>query len=201
MPAASSELQFWHRNRYLPTFHSYSGLLVSTGSCDPNDGEFVELAEFDQAAPDWVPAVIPLGAYDGQSICLAFNYQGNFSHEWYLDDVSVVEFAGDPQIEVTPGAINESLVTGQPTTVSLDVGNVGTGILDWALAESANAGDCNDLQDLPWLGAVPAAGTVAEGESTEVTVTLDATALAADTYTASLCITSNSVTDAELVVR
>jgi len=198
VPTASSELQLWHRNRYM-AWYGYSGVLVSTGSCDPNDGEFVELAEFDQAAADWALAVIPLGAYDGQSICLAFNYQGDYSHEWYLDDVSVIE-AGDPQIEVTPGAISESLVAGQSTTVPLDISNIGTGLLSWSLAESANAGDCNDLQDLPWLAAAPAAGSVVEGESTEVTVTLDATALAADTYTASLCITSDSVTDAELVV-
>jgi hypothetical protein len=51
--------------------------------------------------------------------------------------------------------------------------------------------DCDAPAELPWLGLTPASGTTAVGESSEVTVSLDAAGLAAGEHRALLCVDSN----------
>jgi|GEM_PF-1344800 len=50
---------------------------------------------------------------------------------------------------------------------------------------------CSAPSDVPWLSEVPTNGTTAGGASTPVQVTFDSTGLAAGTYNANLCVTSN----------
>ena len=50
---------------------------------------------------------------------------------------------------------------------------------------------CTAPADVPWLSEVPTSGTTAAGASTPVQVTFNSTGLAAGTYTANLCVTSN----------
>lgn len=112
-PTAGSQLNFWYRNYYLDLgFYGYSGALISTGSCDPNDGEFVELAEYDAHTPDWTEATLSLDAYADQSVCVGFQYTGDFEHEWYIDDVAVLGPGGDASPAHMPVAV-------VPTTGSL----------------------------------------------------------------------------------
>ena len=69
----------------------YHGVWISTGSGDPNDGDFVELAELSSnLSTDWNEIRIDLSAYAGQDIYLAFVYVGDFSDEWYIDNVEVI---------------------------------------------------------------------------------------------------------------
>ncbi len=51
--------------------------------------------------------------------------------------------------------------------------------------------ECRNPADVPWLAQTPTAGSVAPGDSTDVTVTTDATGLGAGTYAANVCIVSN----------
>ncbi len=60
-----------------------------------------------------------------------------------------------------------------------------------AFAIALPAGTCSTIEDIPWLSESPTGATTTGGTSTPVTVTFDATALTAGTYTAELCITSN----------
>jgi hypothetical protein len=50
---------------------------------------------------------------------------------------------------------------------------------------------CSSPADVPWLSVSPTGGTTAAGGSDPVTVTLDSTGLAAGTYNANLCVSSN----------
>lgn len=50
---------------------------------------------------------------------------------------------------------------------------------------------CTALGDVPWLSEAPINGTIAPAGTTPVTVTFDSTGLAAGTYNANLCISSN----------
>jgi hypothetical protein len=50
---------------------------------------------------------------------------------------------------------------------------------------------CASPSSVPWLSFAPASGATAGGGSTPVTVTFDSTSLAAGTYNANLCVSSN----------
>jgi subtilisin family serine protease len=50
---------------------------------------------------------------------------------------------------------------------------------------------CTALADVPWLSAAPASGTTAAGASSNVAVTFDSNGLAAGSYSANVCVSSN----------
>jgi hypothetical protein len=60
-----------------------------------------------------------------------------------------------------------------------------------AFAIAEPAGICSVIEDIPWISETPTADTNAPGTSTLVTMTFDASALAAGTYEAYLCFSSN----------
>jgi hypothetical protein len=89
-PLNGAQLEFTqYQNWY--TYYEYHGIHVSTGSGDPNDGDFSELLELGPGIEDSCEAVSPisLSAYAGQTIYLAFVYRGDFADEWWIDDVWV----------------------------------------------------------------------------------------------------------------
>jgi hypothetical protein len=59
---------------------------------------------------------------------------------------------------------------------------------------------CEEISDIPWLSASPAAGTTPAGDSTEVDVTFDSTGLAHGVYTGTLCINSNDADEPLVLV-
>ncbi len=92
---------FWQNENYA-SWYTYHGLWVSTASCDPNDGDFVELTELGPGTEGtWEEIAIDLSAYLGSDVCFAFRYEGNFSDEWYVDDV-YVEACVNPPLILTP---------------------------------------------------------------------------------------------------
>jgi hypothetical protein len=97
LPAkAASQLEFMQYQNF-DTYYVYHGIMISTGSGDPDDGEFVELAEVGAGTEDtWEPKVFALGAYAGENIYLAFRYQGDYADEWSVDNVAVKEYVNQP---------------------------------------------------------------------------------------------------------
>ncbi len=90
-PTADTILRFM-QNQNFGTFYTYHAVFISVDSSNPADGDFVELAELGVGTEDvWEPINIALGDYAGQTVTLAFVYHGNFSDEWYIDNV----FIGD----------------------------------------------------------------------------------------------------------
>ncbi|OQC39836.1 MAG: hypothetical protein BWX64_01561 [Acidobacteria bacterium ADurb.Bin051] len=62
---------------------------------------------------------------------------------------------------------------------------------DMSLVDANQPPVCSNPADVPWLSVSPTSGTTAPGVTTPVTVTFDSTGLAAGTYNANLCVTSD----------
>uniref|UniRef100_UPI002CA40937 choice-of-anchor J domain-containing protein n=1 Tax=Lentimicrobium sp. TaxID=2034841 RepID=UPI002CA40937 len=82
------DLAFWSYNEF-PDDYGKNSVLISTGSGNPDDGEFVEIWSPASVTDAWTETILSLVAYAGQDIFIAFRYEGNYAHEWYLDDVFV----------------------------------------------------------------------------------------------------------------
>jgi len=87
IPAGGAELAFWQYENW-SGYYIYHGIWVSTASADPAD--FSEVSELGAGTEDtWEEVTLDLSAYAGQSIYIAFRYEGDYADEWYVDDVSV----------------------------------------------------------------------------------------------------------------
>ncbi|HPR27443.1 choice-of-anchor J domain-containing protein, partial [Lentimicrobium sp.] len=82
------ELSFWSYNVY-PGDYVKNSVLISSGSPDPTDGDYIEIWSPASVTASWVQTLLDLSAYHGQTIYIAFRYEGSFAHTWHLDDVSV----------------------------------------------------------------------------------------------------------------
>jgi plastocyanin len=106
---------------------------------------------------------------------------------------------GSPAISIDPTSLTGAAEEGAMTSVPLSVGNTGDADLDWT-ADTAST-DCTAPDVVPWLSVDPAAGTVAVGDPvTPLTVTLDATTLAAGVYNANVCVHSNDTANDPVTV-
>ncbi len=84
------ELSFWSYNSW-PAWYDNNSIWVSLGSGNPEDGEFVQIWTTSSVVSSWENTMVDLQDYAGQNIFIAFRYQGQDSHNWFLDDVSVGE--------------------------------------------------------------------------------------------------------------
>ena len=75
-------LSFWSSNSYADDYGKNSVVLLD------GDNE-TELWSPESVTNEWVNTIIDLSAYKGQTISLAFKYEGNNAHGWYIDDVMV----------------------------------------------------------------------------------------------------------------
>ena len=107
------DLKFWDYHDSVE-FYDKASVLISTGSGDPSDGDFVEVFATVEPIPleAWNEQIIDLSAYDGETIYVAFRYEGTW-HKWYLDDVSIA-----PDIFID-GGLTEIV---NPTGVSENTG-------------------------------------------------------------------------------
>ena len=69
-----------------------------------------------------------------------------------------------------------------------------------AFAIAVASGPCATPADVPWLSESPTSGTTTAGNSTDVTVTMDATSLTAGTYNANVCVNTNDQTQRHVAV-
>ncbi|HPQ35844.1 MAG TPA: choice-of-anchor J domain-containing protein, partial [Tenuifilaceae bacterium] len=89
LPEGTNTLNFWNYG-YYPTFYVKNSILVSAGSPNPVDGDFVEIWSPATITAGWVNEDIDLTAYSGQDVYIAFRYEGNWSHYWGVDDVTIL---------------------------------------------------------------------------------------------------------------
>ena len=86
---AGAELIFWQNQNY-DSFYEKHSVWVSTGSSDPKDDGYVQVAEVGPGAEDtWEESRLDLSAFAGHTVYLAFRYEGDFADEWYVDDVQL----------------------------------------------------------------------------------------------------------------
>jgi hypothetical protein len=82
------QLSFWSFNGF-PTYYFKNSVLVSTGSGDPASGDFVEVWAAESVTASWEQSIVNLSTFSGQTVFIAFRYEGDDAHGWYLDDVLV----------------------------------------------------------------------------------------------------------------
>jgi uncharacterized protein (TIGR02145 family) len=89
IPAGSNMLlTFWSYNVW-PSWYDKNKVLVSTTSANPSDGGFNQIWMPVSVLSEWERTILSLQAYAGQSIYIAFYYEGRDAHSWHLDDVSI----------------------------------------------------------------------------------------------------------------
>jgi len=81
-------INFFTRNADY-SFYTYSGVYVSVGSANPADEDFIPLLELDQDLSNWTEKYIDITGYTGETIYIAFRYQGVNGHIIWIDDVGV----------------------------------------------------------------------------------------------------------------
>ena len=81
------QLSFWSYNSYASDYGKNSVVLLGESE--------QELWSPASVSTEWVSDTIDLSAFKGQTIQLAFKYEGSNAHGWYLDDVKV-EFVEKP---------------------------------------------------------------------------------------------------------
>ncbi|TNE89904.1 MAG: hypothetical protein EP330_10055 [Deltaproteobacteria bacterium] len=97
--ATSAQVQWWEHATF--TTSANHSLWASTGSPDPEDGDFVEVASLPTSAEgEWERAVaVPLGDYVGEPLVyLAWRYQATHADVWTLDDIEVGPLTSDLRI-------------------------------------------------------------------------------------------------------
>jgi hypothetical protein len=94
--------------------------------------------------------------------------------------------------EITPQELSFELASGAAESDSLDIANVGEpgSTLLFSNYEASGA-DCGVPGDIAWLSFTPPSGEVAAGSLQQVTITADATGLAAGDYSALVCVTTS----------
>jgi len=101
-----SELDFWSRIQ-LVGYNQSSRILIST-TVNNNINAFTlvkTLAGDEVTIAAWKNIVIPLGAYIGETIYIAFLYTADDGPYWYIDDIKVNHFASFVDIQpfgITP---------------------------------------------------------------------------------------------------
>lgn len=165
-----------------------SSVLVSTGSSNPADGDYVEVWALTETnnAWAWYQQFINLQAYAGQNIYIAFRYEGDpWGHNWYVDDISLGEEIDDSPVL--------NLSTSQITHFS---GLNGTGsksitIMNGGILELTFDLEIEYLGAEGWLSANPFGGSIGTHSSADVLLNFDAAGLTFGSYQANLNISSN----------
>ncbi len=83
-------LKFFQRNNFMADYE-YSAVKISTGSGNPEHEEFVEVYEASQNFANYTERIISLAPFAGQVVYIAFVYQGDDAHQWFVDDVVIEE--------------------------------------------------------------------------------------------------------------
>ncbi len=154
LPSGVSTLSFWERNYFTGNYYELHEVLVSTGSCVPADGAFVQVGEYSAAQYNWAERTVDLSSYAGSNICVAFHYEGDWNDEWYIDDVMItavegaVEFtdlklpvvvvptAEFPILTLDPTEVDVLQAPDTQMTETLSIGNEGGADLEWNLLEA-----------------------------------------------------------------
>ena len=84
-------MSFLERNQ-LMNFYDYSGVMVSTGSGNPLHNDFQEVYESNAGITGEKETMINLADFAGKVVYLAFVYQGEYAHRWWVDDI-MIDFA------------------------------------------------------------------------------------------------------------
>jgi len=186
IPATGQKvLAFW--SNILDSFYYYkNSILVSTGSGDPASGDFAEVWTPAQAQDGWRQYVIDLEAYAGQTIYIAFRYEGDYAHGWSVDDIYIGnDFNMNPVITASTPVLNATGPINVNIQKNLTISNTGINNLSYTMAVYYNG------PNIGWMELNPLSGELAGGDQMVHTAVFNPTGLQLGTYSASITIQSN----------
>jgi hypothetical protein len=113
--------------------------------------------------------------------------------EYHIDGAPTPFFpGGNATTETHPSFISAADCGIPEPTAMADIGFPDAhGIIVVNLGDGGPVEGCENPSDIPWLSVAPANGSVAGGGSTDATVSVDASGLAAGDYSANVCVASN----------
>jgi hypothetical protein len=89
LPGGGSTLGFWENIDWSGWYVKHS-LWACTSGCGSPPTNYTEIVEYSNPAEDtWVERETDLSAYAGQSLYLAFRYEGEDADDWHIDDVAL----------------------------------------------------------------------------------------------------------------
>ena len=145
--ASGAQLTFWSYNEYTTYYDKNSVVLL-------NGEEEIELWSPESVTSEWVETTIDLTAYLGQTISLAFKYEGDNAHGWYIDDVEVAMTSGVTlPIELSEGWnwISLPIAVDDPAAALLMLEEALGGN---ALQIKARTGQYTEYDDEEWFGTL-----------------------------------------------
>ncbi len=117
------QLTFWSYNSYSSSYDKNSVVLLN----GDNETEIWTTASVTQS---WVESIVDLSEYKGQTIRLAFKYEGDDAHGWYVDSVKVAFVEACPKptnlTAQNPGSTSVALrwyVNGDETAWQISTGD------------------------------------------------------------------------------
>lgn len=189
-------LSFWGYDQGTWSYGKNS-ILVSTGSADPADGDYVEVWTPAEIGEGWVwnRYFVNLEDYAGQEVYIAFRYEGfAWGHSWFIDDVELgLEVDDSPVLSVSDLTVNQAVGLNGTGTKTFSV--INDGILDLSFEL-----EIEFLDSDAWLSAAPLSGSLGTHSSQEITLAFDAEGLDFGTYQANINISSNDPANPEATV-
>lgn len=121
----NADLTFYERNAYMTSYLDHS-VMISTGSANPADGDFVLLKEMSENTDyEWAKATIGLEDYYGQQVYIAFRYTGDYTTKWFIDAFSVAPPASTDLLARELIVPEVMMITGEPINCTGVVFNSG----------------------------------------------------------------------------
>lgn len=198
-------LTYWENVNFVYWADTHE-VLLSTSSGNPADGTFTTTLRSEIGSEDtWEAVTIDLSSYAGETVYLAFRYVGDWSSEWFIDDVVVDEAFVDLSTS-EKSASGGNVQAGDTLTYSVSLKNtgladgVGTTLVDpiptgtdfASIVSPADASYNAVDNQIEWTG------TVSASTSVDVVFTVDVTGTGLDcqdTITNSATISQTSLTD------
>ena len=175
-------------------YYDKNSVLISTGSGNPADEDFIEVWTVEDVVETWAQHFINLESYAGEDIYIAFRYEGELAHYWVIDDISLGEEIDDsPVMNVSTLEINQTVGQGGSGTKSFKIMNDGIQNLTFDMEIEFLEGDS-------WLTASPTSGSIPAMSNQTISLTFDATGLDLGTYQANINITSNDTVNPNATV-
>ena len=131
---------------------------------------------------------------DGSAAAIgSIGFNANYAQDMAFDlSTDTLYYAGFDGSAFTDEIYTIDLTTGLATPVPGNP-NIGAGLAEVdAMSIQTAGGPCSQPQDLPWLAFAPTSGTTTPGNTTNVTMNVDATGFVdGDTLAGTMCTTSN----------
>jgi len=162
----------------------HSKVMISSGSSNPNDGDFVELLDVGTTDILWTKREIDITAYAGTTnpFYIAFLYGGG-AHRWYIDDICVAGQVFMPTSRIDWCIIDQpAAVTSDCYTASMLIqgsvfiaGTTGSGSPTSELEAQLGYGTSNTVPDHSWswinAAYLGASGTTNDVYGTNIVLT------------------------------